>query len=128
MTTESTDGRMVKTEVEIVTSEEFNKRLSDNISKYRKMNGLSQKDLGECIGYSNKSVSKWERGDGVPDIFTAFVISETLGVSLSELVGQAEKSKSTLKKEKALEKDEKAREKARKKALSEAAKKKNTRK
>lgn len=104
--------------------EEFNKLLSENIAKYRKLNGLSQSELGECIGYTNKSVSKWERGEGVPDVYTAFAISEVFGITLSELIGQTAKSKETLSKIKSAEKDSKALAKAKKRALERVKKRK----
>jgi DNA-binding XRE family transcriptional regulator len=33
------------------------------------MHNMTQSELAECISYSGKSVSKWERAEGVPDIF-----------------------------------------------------------
>lgn len=107
-----------------MVADDFNKQLSENIGKYRKLNGLSQSELGECIGYTNKSVSKWERGEGVPDVFTAFSISEVFGISLSELIGQTGKSKETVNKIKSAEKDSKALSKAKKKALDRVKKRK----
>ena len=105
--------------------EDFNKKLSENIVKYRKLNGMSQSELGECIGYTNKSVSKWERGEGVPDVYTVYSISEVFGITVSELIGQTGKSKETENKIKAAEKHSKATEKAKKKALERARKHKH---
>ncbi|MGN0444360.1 MAG: helix-turn-helix domain-containing protein [Acutalibacteraceae bacterium] len=103
---------------------EFNLRLAGNLVKYRKLHGMTQAELAECISYSNKSVSKWERGEGKPDTYVLLKISEIYGVTLSELVGQTGTSKKTADKLKAQEKDKKAQEKAKKKALDRAGKQK----
>ncbi len=103
---------------------EFTVKLAENLVKYRKLHGMTQAELAECISYSNKSVSKWERGEGVPDVYVLLKISDLYGVTLSELVGQAGTSKETADKLKAQEKDKRAREKARKKALDRARRQK----
>ena len=101
-----------------------NEIIAQNLSLYRKLNGLTQSELAEAIGYSNKSISKWERGDGMPDILVLIFLSDIYGVTVSELIGQTQKSKETNEKIKALEKDRKAIEKAKKKALEKAKKQK----
>lgn len=103
---------------------EFNMRLAENLIKYRKLHGMTQAELAECISYSNKSVSKWERGEGTPDAYVLLTISEIYGVTLSELVGQTGASKETSDKLRAQEKDRRAKEKAKKKAIDRARKKK----
>ncbi|ABX81351.1 helix-turn-helix domain-containing protein [Acholeplasma laidlawii] len=45
------------------------KYLADNIVYYRKKMALTQLELADKLNYSDKSISKWERGEGVPDIF-----------------------------------------------------------
>ncbi len=101
-----------------------NEIIAENLSLYRKLNGLTQSELANAIGYSNKSVSKWERGDGLPDIIMLVFLSEIYGITVSELIGQIPKSKETNEKLKAYEKDRKAIEKAKKKALEKAKKQK----
>lgn len=97
---------------------------AENLIKYRKLNGLTQEELAECISYSNKSVSKWERGEGYPDLYVLMSICDIYKISLSELTGQTEPSKETQAALKEFEKDKKAREKAKKKALERAKKQK----
>ena len=63
--------------------------LAQNLSKYRKAANLTQSELGEKLSYSDKSISKWERGEGVPDVSVLIRLSELYGVSLDELLGQA---------------------------------------
>ena len=101
-----------------------NEIISQNLSLYRKLNGLTQSELADAIGYSNKSVSKWERGDGLPDILMLIFLSEIYGITVSELIGQTPRSKETNEKLKAFEKDRKALEKAKKKTLEKAKKQK----
>ena len=43
--------------------------LAKNLAYYRKASGLTQLELADKFNYSDKSVSKWERGEGFPDIF-----------------------------------------------------------
>ncbi len=111
-----------------MTESEFNERLAGNLVKYRKLNGLTQAELADCLNYSNKSVSKWESGKGVPGPFQLMIISEVFGISVSELIGQSSASRETAEKIKAREKDGRAKEKARKKALARAEKQKKSRK
>lgn len=98
--------------------------IAENISLYRRLNGLTQTELAEAIGYSNKSVSKWERDEGLPDILMLISLSDIYGITVSELIGQTEKSKETKEKIKAFEKDKKLIEKSKKKALERARKNK----
>ena len=109
---------------ETMTEQEFRKKLSDNLIKYRKLNGLTQAELADCISYSDKSVSKWERGEGVPDVFVLLNIARLYAVSVSELIGEAGESRETAAMVKAQEKSQKEKEKARKKALERAHKQK----
>ena len=96
--------------------------IAENLSFYRKLHGLTQSELAEAIGYSNKSVSKWERGDGTPDILLLIMLSDIYGITVSELVGQTDKCKDTKEKIKAFDKGNKERERAKKKALEKAKK------
>ena len=44
-------------------------------------------ELAERLGYTDKAVSKWERGESLPDVTVLISIAETLGVSLDKLCG-----------------------------------------
>ena len=98
--------------------------ISKNLALYRKLNGLTQAELADALGYSNKSVSKWERGEGLPDILLLITLSDIYSVSVSELIGQAPRSRETNEKLKAFERDKRAIEKSKKKALERAKKNK----
>ena len=107
-----------------VEMEDLKRNIAKNIAFLRTSEHMTQAELAECISYSNKSVSKWERGEGVPDAFVLFSLSEIYGITLSELVGQTAPGKQTAGKLKAQEKDRKAQEKAKKKAIDRARKRK----
>lgn len=80
--------------------------LKENISKkityYRKLNNLTQSELAEKINYSDKSVSKWERGDGIPDIFVLTKIADLFGITVNDLI--YEETEDTVKKHEKLTK------------------------
>ena len=65
---------------------EINKIIAKNLTFYRKEAGLTQAELAEKINYSDKSVSKWESGNGVPDVYTLMQLAELYGVTLNDLV------------------------------------------
>lgn len=52
----------------------------------REGRGLTQKELGEQLGVSDKAVSKWETGRGLPDITLLESLAAALGVSVAELL------------------------------------------
>ncbi len=66
---------------------EINRKLAKNLTYYRKAAGFTQAELAEKINYSDKSVSKWESGNGVPDIYTLIQLAELYGVTLDTLLG-----------------------------------------
>ena len=67
---------------------EINQKIAKNIMMYRKAAGLTQADLAEKFIYSDKSVSKWESGNGIPDVYTLMQMAKLFGVTLNELVGE----------------------------------------
>ena len=65
---------------------EINRRIAKNLTHYRKAAGLTQAELAEKINYSDKSISKWESGNGVPDIYTLMQLAELYGVTVDSLI------------------------------------------
>ena len=107
-----------------MTAEELQKKISENIAKYRELNNISQVELAQMLDYSNKSVSKWERGLGTPDILVLYRLSVIFGISVSELIGQDKISKETKELIRKTEKDKKEQRKAKKRAEERAKKQK----
>ncbi len=58
--------------------------LAKNLAYYRKASGLTQLELAEKFNYSDKSVSKWERGEGFPDIFVLKSLADFYGISVDD--------------------------------------------
>ena len=59
---------------------------ASNIINLRTAKGLTQAELGEMLSYSDKSVSKWERAEAVPDAYVLKHMSEIFGVSVDYLL------------------------------------------
>lgn len=56
------------------------------ICSLRKEKGLTQAVMAEKLGISNRTISKWENGDGMPDISILSDVAGILGVSVDELL------------------------------------------
>ena len=69
-----------------MTDERLKVQIGTNISNLRKRQGLTQAGLAEKVNYSDKAVSKWERGESVPDILTLVDLAEVLGVTVDDLL------------------------------------------
>ena len=61
-------------------------RIGSNIAAYRKRDGLTQVSLAEKLNYSDKAVSKWERGESIPDVLTLMQLAELFGITVNDLV------------------------------------------
>ena len=69
-----------------MTDEKLKVQIGTNISNLRKRQRLTQAGLAEKLNYSDKAVSKWERGESAPDILTLVSIAEVLGVTVDDLI------------------------------------------
>ena len=56
------------------------------IAALRKEKGLTQEQLGEKLGVTNKTISRWENGNYMPDVEMLSLLSKEFGVSINELV------------------------------------------
>lgn len=68
--------------------ENIKKIIANNMLVFRKRSGLTQAELAEKINYSDKAVSKWERGDGIPDVLVLCEMAEIFGVTLNDMVSE----------------------------------------
>ncbi len=73
-----------------MTEQEFKSVVARKIAYYRKLEGITQGQLAEILNYSDKSVSKWERGEGIPDAYVLTLIAEHFGVTLNDLTSVEE--------------------------------------
>ena len=56
------------------------------IAALRKEKGMTQEQLGEKLGVTNKTVSRWENGNYMPDIEMLSLLSKEFGVSINEII------------------------------------------
>jgi transcriptional regulator with XRE-family HTH domain len=78
--------------------ENLKKTITSNLIKYRKQAGLTQAQLASKLGYSDKTVSKWEREEGVPDIYILKEIADLYSVTVNDLITPAPKLGDKIKK------------------------------
>ena len=62
--------------------------IAKNLANLRKNKKITQTELAEQFGYSDKAISKWENGDTLPDIQTLYQLCEFYNVSLDFLVSE----------------------------------------
>ena len=61
--------------------------IGEKIKKMRRDRSLTQEEMAAHLGISFQAVSKWERGDGLPDITLLPALSRYFGVTADELLG-----------------------------------------
>ena len=66
--------------------EKLKQQIGANIASYRKQAGLTQAGLAEKLNYSDKAVSKWERGESVPDVLTLTQLADQFGITVNDLL------------------------------------------
>lgn len=66
--------------------DELKRITAANIIALRTRAGMTQLELAEQLNYSDKSVSKWERGESIPDVYVLKRMGEIFGVSVDYLV------------------------------------------
>ena len=59
---------------------------AENLKLIRKERTLSQEELAEILGVSRQAVSKWEQGDGYPEVEKLLLLSSELNISLDNLM------------------------------------------
>lgn len=73
--------------------ENISEIIKDNLIYYRKKANLTQAELAEKIHYSDKSISKWERGEGVPDIHVFIELAKLYGLTVNDFLTTSKKEK-----------------------------------
>lgn len=66
--------------------EKLKRRIGANIAAWRKRMGLTQAQLAERLNYSDKAVSKWERGESIPDVLTLLQLAKALDTTVDILL------------------------------------------
>lgn len=78
-----------------------NEKFGQFLAEIRKEKQMTQKELAEKLFVSDKTVSKWERGNSMPNVTLLIPIADVLGITVTELL-KGEK----LREEKTLNSDE----------------------
>lgn len=58
--------------------------IADNLVYYRKASGLTQLEVAEKFNYSDKSISKWERAEGMPDILVLKALADFYDIRVDD--------------------------------------------
>ena len=66
--------------------EKLKNLIGKNIAMHRKRCGLTQLGLAEKLNYSDKAVSKWERGESVPDVITLAQLASLYEITVDDLL------------------------------------------
>lgn len=69
-----------------MNDENVKNQLGANIATLRKRSGMTQATLAERINFSDKAVSKWERGESIPDVLTLMQLARLFEVSVDDLL------------------------------------------
>ena len=79
--------------------------VAKNLIELRKRKNFTQGELAEMLNYSDKTISKWENGDSLPDISVLASLAEIYGITLDDLIHEnaAEKVADKAEEKKALE-------------------------
>jgi transcriptional regulator with XRE-family HTH domain len=75
---------------------DIKENLAANLVAYRKTANLTQAELAEKLNYSDKAVSKWERGESVPDLYVLKQLADFYGVKIDTLISEPKKEKINL--------------------------------
>lgn len=62
------------------------KRIGAFLKELRKENGMTQEQLGERVGVSNKTVSRWETGNYMPPVESLSMLSDIYNISINEIL------------------------------------------
>lgn len=74
--------------------------IANNIAELRKMNHMTQQDLAEKLNYTDKAISKWERGESTPDIESLSALAKMFNLTVDDLLNETFDKEQTLRKEK----------------------------
>ena len=75
----------------MISEKELREIVTTNLINYRKANNYTQAVLAEKINYSDKAISKWERGESLPDLYTLSLIADLYGIKVEDLMTKKDK-------------------------------------
>lgn len=77
-----------------MTETELKNIIAKNLADNRKLLNFTQLELAEKLNYSDKSISKWERGEAIPDVYVLKQLSDLFGTTVDSLMTDRSKNKS----------------------------------
>ena len=80
--------------------EDLKKIVGNNIALLRKNYKLTQIEFAEKLNYSDKSVSKWERGEALPDVYVLKQIAQFFNITVDAMLKEYKNDKSLISKSK----------------------------
>lgn len=66
--------------------EELKDIIAHNLVRYRKTSGFTQQEIADKLNYSDKAVSKWERGEGMPDIAVLKTLADIYRITVNDFL------------------------------------------
>ena len=78
-----------------VDLDKIKSNIASNLVLFRKEAGMTQQELAEKLNYSDKNISKWERGEGIPDVLTLATLADIFGVTVNDFVKEHKKAPRT---------------------------------
>ena len=73
-----------------MTLEDMKLVVASKLIKLRQRAGMTQAELGEKLNYSDKTISKWERAESIPDVYVLSQIAQIYGVTVDGLLSEGE--------------------------------------
>ena len=70
---------------------------ASNLIRLRTAAGMTQAELGEQLNYSDKSISKWERGESIPDVAMLKAVADLFSVPVDYLLEREHKKEPEVK-------------------------------
>lgn len=74
--------------------------IAENLAYYRKAAGLTQLEIADKFNYSDKSISKWERAEGLPDVLVLKSLADFYGIQVDDFFNEEKKKTPLTKKSK----------------------------
>ena len=70
----------------IISEQQLRVNFANRLNDLRRAAGMTQLELAQKLNYSDKSVSKWERADGIPDLYVVMQIADIFEVTVDDLL------------------------------------------
>lgn len=76
-----------------MTEKDFKTAVAGNLVFYRNLAEMTQLQVAEALNYSDKSVSKWERGEGLPDLYVMYKLAALYRIGINDLLNTSKKKR-----------------------------------